>query len=361
MQAALLVLAAVPARAEGPELKAVTVASGLAHPWGLAFLPDGRMLVTERPGRMRIVTPGGEIGPPLAGLPPVDARAQGGLLDVALDPAFAANRLVYWSYVEPAGNGSNGTAVARGRLGENRLDDVRVLFRQVPKLSGVAHFGSRLAFGRDGRLFITLGERLWWRDGAQALDNDLGKVVRIERDGRMPPDNPFVRTPGARPEIWSLGHRNVQGAALHPATGMLWTLEHGPEGGDEINIDRAGANYGWPVVSHGVDYGSGAKIGEGTSKPGMEPPVTYWVPSIATSGMAFLTSDRYPGWKGSLFVGALRARSLVRLELAGDRVVREERFLTDRLGRIRDVRQGPDGWLYLLTDHSDGQIVRVER
>ena len=355
----LVVLA--PAHAEAPSLNVVTVAAGLAHPWSLAFLPDGRMLVTERPGRMRIVTPRGEIGAPLAGLPPVDARAQGGLLDVVLDPAFSVNRRVYWSYVEAGTQGANGTAVARGRLDGGRIDDVQVLFRQVPKVAGVAHFGSRLVFGHDGRLFITLGERLWQRDAAQALDNDLGKVVRIEADGRVPADNPFAKTPGARPEIWSFGHRNVQGAALHPATGELWTDEHGPEGGDEINIDRAGRNYGWPVVTYGVDYGSGAKIGEGSSKAGIEQPLAYWVPSIAVSGMAFLTSNRYPGWKGSLFVGSLRAQSLVRIELDGDKVLKQERLLTNQLGRIRDVRQGPDGWLYLLTDHADGRIVRVER
>ena len=350
-----------PAHAEPATLNPGTVAAGLAHPWSMAVLPDGRMLVTERPGRMRIVSPRGEVGAPLAGLPAVDARAQGGLLDVALDPAFAANRRVYWSYVEAGTQGANGTAVARGRLADGRIDDVQVLFRQVPKVVGVAHFGSRLVFGRDGRLFITLGERLWRRDAAQQLGSDLGKVVRIEPDGRMPADNPFVKTPGALPEIWSLGHRNVQGAALHPATGELWTHEHGPEGGDELNIDRAGRNYGWPVVSYGVDYGSGAKIGEGTAKDGMEQPLTYWVPSIAVSGMTFLTSDRYPGWKGSLFVGSLRAQSLVRIVLDGNRVIGQERYLANQLGRIRDVRQGPDGWLYLLTDDADGRIVRLER
>jgi aldose sugar dehydrogenase len=346
-------------------VRAVTIASGLSHPWSLAFLPDGRMLVTERPGRMRIVSAGGEIGPALPGLPAVDARAQGGLLDVVLDPKFADNRYVYWSYTEPGPDRSNGTAVARGRLdgarGGERLDDVRVIFRQSTKVAGVAHFGSRLAFGRDGRLFITLGDRLFRRDAAQRLDSHLGKVVRIEPDGRVPDDNPFVKTPGALPEIWSIGHRNVQGAALHPATGALWTHEHGPEGGDEVNIDEAGRNYGWPVVTYGVDYGSGGKIGEGSSKPGMEQPVTYWVPSIAPSGMCFLTSDRYPGWRGNLFVGALRAQMLVRLEVNGRQVVRQEHLFERELGRIRDVRQGPDGWLYVLTDLADGRIVRVER
>jgi len=346
-------------------VRAVTIASGLSHPWGLAFLPDGRMLVTERPGRMRIVSASGELGPALAGLPAVDARSQGGLLDVVLDPKFADNRYVYWSYSEPGPDRSNGTAVARGRLngapGGDRLDDVQVIFRQSTKVAAVAHFGSRLAFGRDGRLFITLGDRLFRRDAAQRLDSHLGKVVRIEPDGRVPSDNPFVKTPGAQPEIWSLGHRNVQGAALHPATGALWTHEHGPEGGDEINIDEAGRNYGWPVITYGVDYGSGNKIGEGSAKAGMEQPVTYWVPSIAPSGMCFLTSDRYPGWQGNLFIGALRGQMLVRLEINGRKVIRQERLLEGALGRIRDVRQGPDGWLYLLTDMADGRIVRVER
>lgn len=346
----------------GPQgLKLVTVAGGLHHPWGLAFLPDGRLLVTERAGRMRIVSAGGELGPPLQGLPEVDARSQGGLLDVVLDPQFADNRWVYWSYSEPGPGRSNGTSVARGKLNGERLDEVQVIFRQQPKLASVAHFGSRLAFGRDGRLFVTTGDRLFHRELAQKLDNHIGKVVRIEPDGRVPADNPHVRTPGARPEIWSAGHRNPQGAALHPATGALWTHEHGPEGGDEINVDEAGLNYGWPVITYGVDYGSGRKIGEGSTKPGMEQPLTYWVPSIGPSGMAFLTSERYPGWKGNLFVGALRGQMLVRLELDGRRVVKEERLPLNEIGRIRDVRQGPDGWLYLLTDHADGRILRMER
>lgn len=353
----VLSLAATLAGANG--LRGVTIARGLVHPWGLAFLPDGRMLVTERPGRMRIVAASGDVGPPLAGLPAVDARAQGGLLDVVLDPKFSANRLVYWSYAEPGPQRSNGTAVARGRLDGDRLDDVQVIFRQAPKVAAVAHFGSRLVFGRDGRLFITLGDRFVRRDGAQQLDSHLGKVIRIEPDGRVPSDNPFVKTPGALPEIWSIGHRNVQGAALHPASGALWTHEHGPEGGDEINVDEAGRNYGWPVISYGVDYGSGRKIGQGSTKAGMEQPVTHWVPSIAPSGMAFLTSQRYPGWEGSLFVGALRAQALVRLALDGRKVVSEELLLSKELGRIRDVRQGPDGWLYLLTDMADGRIVRL--
>ena len=344
-------------------LKPVTVASGLQHPWGLAFLPDGRMLATERPGRMRIVTPDGRLGEPLQGLPKVDASGQGGLLDVALDPKFTENALVYWSFSEadPAGGSGNSTAVARARLEGNALKDVRVIFRQAPKFASRAHFGSRLVFARDGRLFVTLGDRFFRRDDAQLLDNHHGKIVRIESDGRVPADNPFVGRAGAMPEIWSYGHRNVQGAALHPATGELWTHEHGPQGGDELNVADRGKNYGWPVITYGAEYGSGLKIGEGTAKVGMEQPLTYWVPSIAVSGLAFLTSDRYPGWKGSLFLGALAGQMLVRLELDGRRVGREERLLQDFGERIRDVRQGPDGWLYLLTDAANGRIVRLER
>jgi glucose/arabinose dehydrogenase len=365
--AAVVVLAAAGA-ASAQALKPVTLVRGLSHPWGLAFLPgfenDGRMLVTERDGRMRIVNTRGELGPPLAGLPPVDARGQGGLLDVVLDPKFEQTRWVYWSYSE-RGEGGNGTAVARGRLEadglQGRLADVQVVFRQAPKFASSAHFGSRLVFARDGRLFVTLGDRFSRRDDAQTLDNHHGKVVRIEPDGRVPADNPFAGRAGARAEIWSFGHRNVQGAALHPQTGELWTHEHGPQGGDELNVAEAGRNYGWPVISYGAEYGSGARIGEGTAKAGMEQPVVHWVPSIATSGMAFLTSDRYPGWKGDLFVGALRAQQLVRLRLDGRRVVQQERLLQDLSERIRDVRQGPDGWLYLVTDSGDGKVIRLQR
>ena len=356
-----LTLVATLARAQA--LKPVTVASGLQNPWGLAFLPDGRMLVTERPGRMRLVTIDGKLAAPLQGLPKVEAAGQGGLLDVALDPKFADNALVYWSYSEPdpQGGRGNSTAVARGRLAGDRLDDVKVIFRQAPKVASNAHFGSRLVFARDGRLFVTLGDRFSRRDDAQLLGNHHGKIVRIESDGRVPSDNPFVGRSGALPEIWSYGHRNVQGAALNPASGELWIDEHGPQGGDELNIAQPGKNYGWPVITYGAEYGSGAKIGEGTAKAGMEPPLAHWVPSIATSGLAFLTSDRYPGWKGSVFIGALKAQLLVRLELDGRKVVREERLLQDFGERIRDVRQGPDGWLYLLTDSTNGRIVRLER
>jgi glucose/arabinose dehydrogenase len=358
-----LALLIAPCGAAAQVLRPVTVASGLQHPWGLAFLPDGRLLVTERPGRMRIVGADGRVGEPIRGLPAVAAGGQGGLLDVALHPRFAENGLVYWSYSEPAGDGGSGnsTAVARGRLVDNGLQDVRVVFRQQPKFASSAHFGSRLAFARDGRLFVTLGDRFSRRDDAQTLDTHHGKVVRIEDDGAVPADNPFVGRSGALPEIWSYGHRNVQGAAIHPASGELWTHEHGPQGGDEVNVTMAGRNHGWPVITYGREYVTGFRIGEGTSRADVPDPVKLWVPSIAPSGMAFLTSERYPGWKGSLFVGALKARALVRLELDGRRVVREERLLADLGERIRDVRQGPDGWLYVLTDSRDGRVLRLER
>jgi glucose/arabinose dehydrogenase len=356
--AAALGLATVLAQAQ--PLKPVSVARGLQHPWGLAFLPDGRMLVTERPGRLRIVSPDGALSAPVAGVPRVDARGQGGLLDVALDPDFATNRLVYLSYSEP-GEGGNSTAVARGRLDGNALTDVQLIFRQQPKIDSAAHFGSRLVFARDGRLFITLGDRFGQRDEAQNLANHIGKVVRIERDGRVPSDNPFVGRADARPEIWSYGHRNVQGAALHPQTGELWTHEHGPQGGDELNLTLAGRNYGWPVATYGREYGTGFKIGEGPSKSGMEDPLRHWGPrSVAPSGMVFYTGERYPQWKGNLFIGTLREQALIRLELDGTRVLREERLLTNLRERIRDVRQGPDGWLYVLTDNIDGQVLRLE-
>lgn len=360
--------AALPGRARAAEPKIVTVARGLQYPWGLAFLPGttptalGPMLVTERRGHLQWVDPDGTVHQ-VQGVPAVAARGQGGLLDVALDPDFAREPWVYLSYSE-AGDGGAGTAVARGRLtgqgAQARLEDVQVIFRQLPKSSGGNHFGSRLVFGRDGRLFVTLGDRFSHRDQAQTLDNHFGKVVRLERDGRIPADNPFVGRVGAREDIWSYGHRNIQGAALHPQTGELWTHEHGPQGGDEVNVTLAARNYGWPVVTFGREYGIGTRIGEATERDGIEKAVTTWVPSIAPSGMAFVTSSRYPGWQGNLLVGALRGQLLARLELDGQKVVREERLLTRRFERLRDVRQGPDGWIYLLTDNSDGRILRLE-
>jgi aldose sugar dehydrogenase len=364
--AALLaaLLAAAPAAAQvvktdEASFRVVTVVDRLEHPWGLAFLPDGRMLVTERAGRLRIVGRDGRLVPqPVAGLPKIEEYGQGGLLDVALHPRFAENALVYLSFAE-RGEGGYGTAVLRGRLADGTLENVEVIYRQQPKSRGGRHFGSRLVFDRAGFLYVTQGDR-GEQDRAQVAGDLAGKVVRLHDDGRVPKDNPFVGRAGARPEIFTLGNRNVQGAALHPATGELWTHEHGPQGGDEVNVLRAGANYGWPVITYGVNYGIGTKIGEGASKPGLAQPVHYWVPSIAPSGMAFYTGDRFTQWKGDLFVGALRDQLLVRLRLDGEKVVKEERMLVGTLGRIRDVRQGPDGLLYLLVDSSSGAIVRLE-
>lgn len=347
-------------RSERMPIRVDTVAAGLAHPWSLAFLPDGRMLVTERPGRMRIVSRAGEVSAPLKGLPAVAARGQGGLLDVVLAPDFEESQQVFWSYAEQRAGGS-GTSVARGRLVGERLEDVKVIFRQTPAVESSGHFGSRLVFARDGALFVTLGERQarHFAVRAQDLESHFGKVVRLDRDGKAPPDNPFLRVPGAQPEIWSYGHRNVQGAALHPQTGELWTVEHGPKGGDELNIARAGANYGWPLVTYGVAY-SGEILGVGAEREGVEKPVKNWVPSIATTGLAFYTGDRLEQWRGNVFVGGLYGM-LVRLELDGEKVVHEERLLTELKQRIRDVRQGPDGCLYVLTDSSRGRLLRIDR
>lgn len=350
-------------RLDNQGLRAVTVASGLQHPWALAFLPDGRMLVTERPGRMRIVSPDGAVSPPLQGLPPVGVNGEGGLMDVALDPDFAANRLIYWSYAEPASEAADrlGTAVARGRLDGLAVVGAEVILRQQEKTDSGLHFGSRLAFGRDGTLFVGLGDR-GDRGAAQRPDSLSGKLVRVERSGRAPADNPWAGSSATRPEIWSLGHRNIQSLAFHPVTGQLWAIEHGPQGGDEFNLIEPGRNYGWPVVTHGTEYDSGASIGEGTDKPGMQSPVMWWGPkSIAPSGMAFLTSERYPGWQGHLFVGCLRMQALLRVRLEQGRVLEQQYLLTGFSERIRDVRQGPDGWLYVLTDSPQGRIVRVER
>ena len=338
-------------------IRAVVVASGLDHPWGLVFLSDGAMLVTERTGRLRRVDRDGRVSEPLAGVPKPFVRGQGGLLDVALSPGFARDRLVYLSYAEPGDDGA-GTAVARARLGEGGLSDLQVIWRQVPKVNGPNHWGSRLVFARDGTLFITTGDRFAYRERAQDLSTTLGKIVRINADGSIPQDNPFVKRDGARPEIWSYGHRNVQAAALDPETGQLWTVEHGARGGDELNHPQAGKNYGWPVITYGVDY-SGARIGEGQAKPGLEQPVYYWDPVIAPSGATFYTGDAYPQWRGSLFVGSLTPGALVRLTISGDRVSAEERYLGD-IGRVRNVVQGPDGLIYLLTDEANGRIIRVE-
>jgi glucose/arabinose dehydrogenase len=352
---AALALAAALAAADARALGVQPVLAGLDNPWAVAFLPDGRWLVTEKPGRLRLVAPDGRLGPPLAGLPAVDAGGQCGLLDIAVDPDFVRNGFVFWTFAE-AGEGGNSTAVARGRLDGERLVDVRTIFRQRPKVPSRAHCGSRIVFGRDGTLWVGLGDRFSRKEDAQDPANHLGKVVRIDRDGRAPADNPNF----AAPEVWSLGHRNIQGAALHPASGELWTVEHGPQGGDEVNVPERGRNYGWPLLTYGRNYVTGTRIGEEGPKPGFEQPLKVWVPSIAPSGMAFVTSERYPGWKGSLLVGALAGQMLVRLTLDGRKVVGEERLLTDLKQRIRDVRQGPDGWIYLVTDGRDGQVLRLQ-
>lgn len=345
-------------RSEEHSFRVVELVRGLEQPWSLAFLPDGRLLVTEKAGRLRFVKDNKLDPQPVAGLPEVTVHGQGGLMDVALHPQFSQNALVYLSYAARGEDGV-GTEVARGRLAGHQLENVQVIFRQSPKGSRGQHFGSRLVFDRQGFLYITLGDR-GEMARAQRLDDHAGSVIRLHDDGSVPKDNPFVGRPGWKPEKFTLGHRNQQGAALHPATGALWTHEHGPQGGDEVNVIRAGANYGWPVITYGVNYGIGTKIGEGTAKPGMEQPLHKWVPSIAPSGMAFYTGDRFPKWRGDLFVGALRAELLVRLKLDGEKVVREERLLQGVLARIRDVRAGPDGLIYLLTDESRAVLARLE-
>lgn len=346
-------------QSEDYALAVFEVASGLDHPWGLAFLPSGQMIVTEREGAVRLVSPEGNLGRPLKGVPRVNNSGQGGMLDVVLDPEFDKNNLIYLSYSEP-GSGGSGTAVARARLdiARNNLSDLVVLFRQMPKSLSGRHYGSRLVFARDGKLYITLGER-GERDRAQDFSINRGQVVRINRDGSIPADNPFVDKVGYRPEVWSYGHRNPQGAALHPTTGDLWTVEHGARGGDEVNIPKAGKNYGWPVIAYGKHY-SGGKIGEGTHKDGMEQPVYFWDPSIAPSGMDFYSGDKFPKWRGNLLVAALKYQLIARLVLKGDTIVREERVLDGLDERIRHVRQGPDGYIYLLTDDNDGRILRIE-
>lgn len=345
----------------------VTVTDGLVNPWGLAFLPDARMLVTERPGRLRVVnTDGSLVAEPVAGLPAVSARGQGGLLDVSLDPAFRTNQLIYWCYAEP-GDSVNNTAVARGRFVDGAaptVENVQVIFHQAPTLASQLHFGCRLVFNRDGTLFITLGERsiAEGRMQAQRLDGLLGKIVRLNPDGSVPKDNPFVGKEGVRPEIWSYGHRNVQAAALHPTTGDLWEVEHGTRGGDELNLVRKGKDYGWPTIAYGIEYQGGPITGGSQQQSGMEQPRYYWDPVIAPSGMVFYTGKLFPRWQNSLFIGGLGSLNLVRLSLKGDRVVGEERLLQDlspQRERIRDVRQGPEGALYLLTDSSKGRILKL--
>jgi glucose/arabinose dehydrogenase len=339
---------------------ATQVATGLRSPWSLAFLPDGRALVTEKAGTFRIVSLDGTVSAPIGGAPAVDASGQGGLLDVKLSPDFANDSTIWFAFAEPAGGGSARTAVARAVLRSSAIESVQVVFRQQPAVAGGLHFGARLAFAPDGTLFVGLGDR-GQGTPAQALDNHIGKVVRLRADGGVPADNPFVGRAGALPEIWSYGHRNIQGAAIEPSTGRLWAVEHGPQGGDEVNVPATGANHGWPVITYGRDYSTGQPLGEGTTRADVAPPLHYWVPtSIAPAGMAFVTSARVPGWTGDLFVGALAGRMLVRLDVQDGRVVGEQRLLTSLGERIRDVKQGPDGALYVLTDATEGRLMRVD-
>lgn len=347
-----------PAPALASDIEIVEFAQGLDVPWALAFLPDGRMLVTERPGRLRYVSAAGELSEPIGGVPEVFAQGQGGLLDVALSPQFASDHRIYLSYAEAGADGKAGTALGRGRLDGDRIEQWEVIFRQEPKLSTGEHFGSRIVFDRTGHLFLALGENNQ-RPTAQKLEHLQGKVVRLFPDGSIPPDNPFIGQEGVRPEIWSYGHRNQQGAALHPDTGLLWTSEHGPRGGDELNIPEAGKNYGWPLATYGINY-SGQPIPEatGTSAPDTEQPLYYFERSPALSGMVFYTAQRFPAWQGSLFLGGLASRDLIRLQLDGETIVAEERLLANRPTRLRDVRQGPDGYLYALSE-LDGKILRI--
>ncbi len=373
-QAAILLLTATIAHSqslfdsEDYKLRVTTVVQGLYHPWGMAFLPDGRILLTERRGTMRIVDNGKLLAAPVEGLPKVTEHGQGGLLDVALHPKYAENGWIYWSY-NAAEGGLHGTELARGKLAGSReaprMTEVQVLFKLQPKSAAGHHFGSRIVFDRQGYLFLTLGDRgdspsKGAKQRAQQLDDHAGKSIRLHDDGRVPADNPFVKTPGAKPEIFTLGNRNMQGAALHPETGKVWAHEHGPQGGDEVNVLNAGVNYGWPVITYGANYGIGTKIGEGTELAGMAQPVLYWKPSIAPSGMMFYSGRNFPKWKGNLFAGALAKQLLVRVVLDGEKVVSQERMLVDKLGRIRDVREGPDGNIYLLTDAGNGDLIRIE-
>jgi glucose/arabinose dehydrogenase len=344
---------------EKQSFRLVTLLTGLENPWSMAFLPDGRMLITERAGRLRLVDQDYKLDPQaIDGLPEVVSQGQGGLFDVVLHPQYAQNGWIYWAYSAP-GPGGWGTALARGKLQAYRMTDVKVLFSMRPKTRSSNHFGGRIVFDPAGLLYLTLGDR-GDKDRAQKLDDHAGSVIRLHDDGRVPANNPFVNKAGAMTEKWTLGNRNIQGAALHPKTGELWTHEHGPQGGDEVNVMRFGLNYGWPIITYGVNYGLGTKIGEGQTKPGMTQPLHVWVPSIAPSGMAFVSGSQFPQWQGDLLVGALRGQMLLRLTLDGEKVIREERLLQGRSGRIRDVRIGPDGLVYLLTDEAQGALLRLE-
>ena len=346
-------------KSEKHAFRVATLVTGLENPWSMAFLPDGRMLVTELGGRLRLVGQGFQLDPkPIEGLPEIVAQGQGGLFDVVLHPQYAQNGWIYWAYNAP-GSGGWGTALARGKLQGKRMTEVQELFSMQPKTRSSYHFGGRIVFDTSAMLYLTLGDR-GDKDRAQKLDDHAGSVIRLHDDGRVPADNPFVKRAGAFAEKWTLGNRNMQGAALHPITGELWTHEHGPQGGDEVNVMRSGLNYGWPVITYGVNYGLGTKIGEGQVKAGMVQPLQVWVPSIAPSGMAFVSGSQFPQWQGNLLVGALRGQMLVRLTLDGEKVLNEERLLQGRLGRIRDVRMGPDGIVYLLTGEAQGSLLRLE-
>lgn len=346
-------------QSEKHAFRIATLLTGLENPWSVAFLPDGRMLITERAGRLRLVSADFKLDPkPIEGLPEVVSHGQGGLFDVVLHPQYAQNAWIYWAYNAP-GPGGWGTALARGKLQGQRMTDVQVLFSMQPKTRSGFHFGGRIVFDQAGFVYLTLGDR-GDKDRAQKMDDHAGSVIRLHDDGSVPANNPFVKRAGALAEKWTLGHRNMQGAALHPQTGELWTHEHGPQGGDELNVMRAGLNYGWPVITYGVNYGLGTKIGEGQEKPGMVQALKVWVPSIAPSGMAFVSGSQFPQWQGSLLIGALRGQMLVRLTLDGEKVVSEERLFQGRPGRIRDVRMGPDGLVYLLTDEAQGALLRLE-
>jgi glucose/arabinose dehydrogenase len=346
-------------KSEKHNFQLVTLVEGLEHPWSMAWLPDGRMLVTERGGRLRTVSKDFRLDPkPVEGLPRIFVGGQGGLFDVVLHPSYQQNRWIYLSYAGP-GAGGQSTELMRAKLEGGRLVDQQVLYRLLPKTTTDFHFGGRIVFDGKGHLFLTLGER-GDPDRAQRLSDAAGGVIRLNDDGRVPKDNPFVARDEARAERYTYGNRNPQGAAINPRTGQLWTHEHGPRGGDEVNIMRPGRNYGWPVITYGHSYSTNEPIGEGTSRPGVEPPVHYWVPSIAPSGMAFYEGDKFPAWRGNILVGALSAAILVRLELDGDKVVKEERMIQNAIGRIRDVRVGPDGFVYLLSDEKKGVLARLE-
>ena len=345
-------------KSEKHAFRVATLVTGLENPWSIAFLPDGRMLVTERAGRLRLVSHDFKLNPkPIDGLPEVVPQGQGGLFDVVLHPQYAQNGWIYWAYNAP-GPGGWGTALARGKLQDHRMTEVQVLFSMQPKTRSGLHFGGRIVFDQAGLLYLTLGDR-GDKDRAQKLGDHAGSVIRLHDDGRVSANNPFVNRAGALAEKWTLGNRNMQGAALHPQTGELWTHEHGPQGGDEVNVMRSGINYGWPVITYGVNYGLGTKIGEGQVKAGLEQPLHVWVPSIAPSGMAFVSGSQFPQWQGNLLVGALNGQTLVRLTLEGEKVLGEERLLQGR-SRLRDVRMGPDGFVYLLTDEAKGALLRLE-